>query len=300
MKRTSLIVLALLVVLVVGDRLAGAVLSTLVMKSANRFAALYNDAGPVDVLVLGNSRADLHFSPKMIRDQAGQSARNLGLGGISTVLAEALLLDHLDAYGPPKVLIIEPSNIITDPRKVGDMRLFATWSDRIGQLVRADTPEFYWAGRLSSLFNYNTDMFVRVLNDLRARPAERLTRAAMPANLLAELRATPPEQRERLVIRDENLLALDRILKLARDRGINAHVVMTPYLPDFFQGHPDAAHWKSAITTRATATGTPLHDLTGLINDPTLFRDRHHLNRAGAAQLIHALQQRGVLATAGN
>ena len=168
MKKTTLTVLGFLVLLVIGDRLIGAGLSALVSQSGNRFVAIYNDAGPVDVLVLGNSRADLHFSPHMIAAQTGMTSRNLGLGGISTVMSEALLRDHLDAYGPPKVLIIEPSNIITDPDRVGDMRLFAPWSPRIAGLVRADTPEFYWAGKLSSLFNFNTDMFTRVINDLRA------------------------------------------------------------------------------------------------------------------------------------
>lgn len=300
MKKTFLSVIALLILLIIGDRVGGALLSTAVLKSANRFAAIYNDAGAVDVLVLGNSRADLHFSPRMIQDQTGHQARNLGLGGISTVLSEALLLDHLDAYGAPKVLIIEPSNIITDPDRVGDMRLFARWSDRIAGLVRADTPEFYWAGKLSSLFNFNTDMFVRVLNDLRKKPAERLTKASIPAGLLTEINTTPPAKREKLRIRQANLQALDRILALARDRGINAHVVMTPYLPAFFDGHPDAARWQGEINRRTQAAGIPLHDLTGLVHDPALFRDRHHLNRAGAAVLVQALRQRGVLPTGAN
>ena len=102
--------------------------------------------------------------------------------------------------------------------------------------------------------------------------------------------------RERLNIRDVNLAALDRILTLAREQGINTHLVLTPYLPAFFDGHPDAVRWKKEITDRAAAARLPVHDLTGAITDPALFRDRHHLNRAGARDLIRLLSARGVLA----
>lgn len=61
-----------------------------------------------DILILGNSRAECHFVPDIIKDSTGLTVYNCGIGGADLLFSEIQLKESLKRY-KPKLIILEVS-----------------------------------------------------------------------------------------------------------------------------------------------------------------------------------------------
>ena len=105
MPRVVTFLLLFVPALFVGDRILGELCAWLVSKSNDRYVEVYEGRAKAEVLVIGNSRADNHFPPQMMSALLGERVVNLGLGGVSGMLAEVLLVDYVENNDPPKLLV---------------------------------------------------------------------------------------------------------------------------------------------------------------------------------------------------
>lgn len=290
MRRATLFLLLFVPALFLGDRAFAYIAGRLVSKSRDRYVEAYEGRATADILVIGNSRADNHFPPQMMSDTLHRRVVNLGLGGISAVLAEAVVADFVEKNGAPAQLVIEPSCLLVEPSEVGDMRMFATYSERLSHLVARYMPEFHHAARVFHLFHYNNEMFIRVLHQIRSAPRDRLHFTTVTPELLEVLRSRGAYD---LLNHAENEAAFARLLVHARVHGIRVQVVITPYLPVQIGKIRNFTQWKERLVSELGVKREELFDYSSRFERADYFRDGVHMNTAGTKELLRTMITEG-------
>jgi hypothetical protein len=290
--RVATFLLLFVPALFAGDRLIAAACARLVGMSHDRYVDVYEGRAAADILVIGNSRADNHFPPQLMGQLLGRKVVNLGLGGVSTVLAEALVADYIEKNGPPKLIVIEPSCLIVEPAAIGDMRLFSIYSKRIHGLIRRYMPEFHYAAEVFHAFNFNNEMFLRVLNQIRSIPEDRVHFTSITPELLQVIRA---EGRFPLVDYPDNEVALTRLLDYIRGQHIALRVVITPYLPDHLANLENFPVWRTHLFELGVRR-EDFFDYSDRFNRPDYFRDGVHMNTEGTKKLLGVMMDEGFYA----
>jgi hypothetical protein len=113
----------------------------------------------------------------------------------------------------------------------------------------------------------------------RYRPIDQLDRQRIdylyPAAIDDAVRST----RQRYLSQFEALVAS------ARERGSRVLLLRPPLPPRTRAMIPGEAEFDAALQEVASRVGAELHDLSGVVDDPALYFDTDHLNRAGVLQL---------------
>jgi len=273
--------------LFIGDRLGAWGLQKLVATSQDRYVAMYEGRAKADILVLGNSRADNHFPPQMMHRTLDVATVNLGLGGVSATLAEALMKDFIERNGAPRLIVLEATVLEVDPVTIGDMMIFVGYSPRIAALVKGNLPRLYYTRMLFNLFQYNNEMFWRILYHVWNAPFDRVHHGSMTPALLEQIRKRSAHMRTYV----DNEAALRRMLDYAQQRGVPVRIVITPYLKDQFAKFTNFESWKARV--EQLARGQKIWDYSRSFDDPALFRDSVHMNTAGTAKLLQVMVNDG-------
>jgi hypothetical protein len=293
------IALTFMTVVLAGDRVLSLVLEQVVSQSHNRHASMYDERAQGDILVVGNSRADRHFPPGLIESLTQQSVVNLGLGGESMRMSEILVMDYLDRYPPPKLLIVEATNFGADPGDVGDFRLFGIYSSRIRNLEREYRPSLYWTGEIFHLFRYNNDMLVRTLYELWKPETDRLHHQVISDALVARLNRGGFDEWEKDGpglpgdVHPENAAAFERLLSRAADLGVPTRVVVTPFLHLNNGSDEVLVEWAKRLKQMAGPSHVAVWDYSTLVKDQTAFRDSVHMNAEGVGQMLNTMKAEG-------
>lgn len=289
MPRVATFLLLFIPSLFAGDRVIAAACKKLVGMSHDRYVEVYEGRAAADILVIGNSRADNHFPPQIMGGLLGRKVVNLGLGGVSTVLAEALVADYVEKNGAPKLIVLEPSCLIVEPAAIGDMRLFSIYSPRIRALIKRYMPEFHYAAEVFHAFNFNNEMFLRVLNQIHGASEDRLHFTAITPELLAVVRA---EGKFPLTDYPDNEAALTRLLEYIRAKHIGLRVVITPYLPDHLANIENFAPWRAHLFDLGVRR-EEFFDYSTHFDRPDYFRDGVHMNTEGTKKLLGVMVDEG-------
>jgi hypothetical protein len=111
MKSKLLKVFIFITLLIVADKTIGFICSKLYNHSNDFFISkLRHTLGSAneDILIFGSSRAEYHFIPAIIKDSAGLTAYNCGVGGADLLFSRIQLNEALKRY-KPKYVVIEAS-----------------------------------------------------------------------------------------------------------------------------------------------------------------------------------------------
>jgi len=269
--------------LFVGDRLGAWGLQKLVARSQDRYVAMYEGRAKADILVLGNSRADNHFPPEMMNRALGVTTVNLGLGGVSEKLSEALMQDFIERNGTPKLIVLEATALEVDPTTIGDMMIFTSYSRRIAALLKESMPRLFYTMRVFNLFQYNNEMLWRILYHVWNPPFDRVHRGTMTAALLEQIR----KRSIHLTNYADNEAALRRMLDYAQQRGVPVRIVIAPFLKDQFAKFTNFESWRAQV--ERLAPGQKIWDYSHSFDNPALFRDSVHMNTVGTKQLLQVM-----------
>jgi hypothetical protein len=290
--RRLLVILLFLGVWFVGDRAAARVIGAILDWSRDPIAELYAGRGGAGAVLLGNSRAYRHFDLQVLSREFGVRVANLSLPGASGALSEALFADYLDRYGPPRIAIVELSNLAADTGALKNLRPFVGSSERLSKLLKEQFPTLYYAGRFSHLFNYNSEFSVAVAYRI-FRPMPDLVLDGLSRRQTADLEI----QGRYFAPHDRQIAAIRRLVQMARSRNIDVRLVLSPAEPTFAAANQIGA-LRRAI--RTIADGLPIWDC---VDDPPLdrgmFVDPSHLNRQGVAFFMNSLRDKGFFHVAG-
>ena len=294
MKRLAW-VLALIGLVVVGDRVIARGLQKVVLSTENRFAVLYRGGVPDDaVLIFGDSRSVDSFHAPSLSEGLGRPVFNLGNNGTSISIIEILLEDYLERNGKPSLVVIEASCVRQSHEQIQDLLPFATTSDRVGLFADRVLPDdLVRARQVSDLYNFNGETLVRAIgtfgkSDQGYAPGKRIS-----AQALAEAQG---DYVDTINLRPENLDALERLTAMLRSEGIEYRLVIAPYLPAY---RPKIENFDAFVRAVSEAADAPVWDFSNALTQTDAFADRVHPNRTGARLLVPILIERGLFEPGG-
>lgn len=286
-------ILVFLLTVFIGDRVLAFSARTIVKHSDNRFVRMYEGKERADILFFGDSRVDRNISYPKVQELTGKSCLNLGLGGNSVLVSEALLKDYVDRYGNPAMVVVELSHTTVDPTTLGEMRIFTYCSPRILELERKGNPTFSAFENIFTSLRFNDPAFWRLAMELVKPPSTRLLYNKIPDVLVKKWQDKNVTAGNRMIYR-ENLEALSRICGFADARGIQLRLLISPAWHDFRCAIANFGEWKSAL--QQAAGNHPIHDYSDVfVASPDYFNDEMHLNATGADALVEKLREDKVL-----
>lgn len=288
-RRRALIWFAALLALVfAGDRVLGWALDQVLVRSQFRFSRLFRGGNDADIIILGDSRGVHSFYQPEIEKLTGLRTFNLSYNSMSTRIAEAVLRDYLDHNRAPRLVVIEATCTIPEGALAGELRTYASFSPRMAALYAEGHPDGARMGRLFHLFSLNSEFYLEALHYELKSDQDWINRSTIPPGLRNRqpgLWSLP---------RPDNLEALNGIVTLLRQRGIEVRLVLAPYWPV----PVNIAAIANAIDVSLRRADPQLHVLNyaGAVSDPEEFADGVHLNERGSIALLQILQRDGVFA----
>ncbi len=279
---------AFLALLFTGDRLTGWLLQRQTMSSQFRYSRLYNGQARAELLLVGNSRGLTFYEP-YIEETTGKSTFNLSYNGLPMDAANALVQDYLDRYPAPGTMLLDIT--ICDRANNELLAGFSTYSPfsvRLAGLLRDSLPKMWGGNQLSQLTRFNNEIFQRAMFHHQTKDNAWLLDRVIAPKLIAEAEqhAYPLEVHPKLV--EQLRLAV----QAAQAKGVQVHLVISPYFPGFDKHVNNLDALKTAVEQ---ATGLPVHDYRQALTDPTDFGDYMHPNKKGSLHYIDLLRKEGVL-----
>ncbi len=282
-------IFALLVLFFIGDRIGGYLLKQLCSKSQFRYSRLYDDRAESDILLLGNSRGLIFYQP-YIEQITEKRSFNLSYNGMPVDLAAQLVKDYYNRYAAPDLLLIEVSmcDRLNNQLSSG-FSSYAPYSKGLQQLIADSLPTNAGAARLSHLYRYNSEVFLRSLYYLQSDDKHWLTDRQMNQPLIA---GASKADSLNFVVLERNFVLLKELIELAESKGTKVELVVSPYYPPFAKRFKNFAQW---IARLEQITGKKIRLYTQAVTTSDAFSDYQHLNKKGARQYLDLLKRDGVL-----
>ena len=282
----------ILAMVVTMDRVLASTLGAALLRSGDRFLSIYQPDQPaggqaVDVLVLGNSRADNHFPAAAVQEMTCWNTANLGMGGAPTTVSNLLFQDYVERHGAPRLLVLEPTSVVDDPMALADLPLLSYYSPRVDGFIRqADFS--MWAGNQAfNLLIFNNNQTIRMgFDTLRGKKDDRTLHGTISDIQRRDIDRLPEE---RMVGHQPNWDALDSIIRTAHEHGTKVAVVITPYYPGYIRkvGNFDAffAELKRRLPPEVTVI-----DASRAVTGDQNFMDPLHVNAEGVQDMFHKVE----------
>ena len=275
--------LAFVAVVLVGDRVGAAVLEAAVMRTGNRYAALYRGGLDKDVVVIGNSRGINSFHQPSLQEELDRPVFNLSFNGMPTELQEVILYDYFDRNERPELVVIEVTGSMADDDKLADFFMFADHSDRLADFLYGTVPRKEALVRKTfALHNFDTEMLTRALSYVGRSDQSVINRYSILPSMLELVEREPPVE---FTSRPENLRALRRMVDFCEARGVAVRLIVGPYLPQYLDKVTNYDAWFASVQA-AVGEDVEIWDYSDRIDDLTGFSDRIHLNLEGSKMLI--------------
>ena len=267
----------------IGDRAGGMILSELLLSSQGRYSALYRGGMTKDVVFTGNSRGVHSFYAPAIAKAAGLSAFNISYNSLTPQLAAALFADYLEHNAIPKMVVIEVSMLAQDENRSALFTPYALQSANLAKLIRERNPESGTACRISHLYCFNSELFLRTLYYLNGSDQAWVNRYQM-SDWLA--RATSEMDPFTLPILPGNFAALQRLIESAEAHGVTVKLVMAPYVPTYASNIQNLDSWIARVEAES---GYPVLNYALAVEDLQGFADRQHLNKDGSLLFLEKM-----------
>ncbi len=294
-RKTFRWAVALVLVVLAGDRLVSAVLDQFVQRSHFRFSEIQRSGIDADIVILGDSRGVTSINVPVVEKIAGRRTYSLCYNGMATKIGEALLADYLDHNRPPRLLIVEVTSLVEPMKLSPELKTYEGISPRLEHLYAEEHPVAARAGRIFHLLRFNSELYLRALYYLRRSDQDWSNWTTISPADVEGARSAPAW---RLDPTPENLDSLERILRLARLRNIEVRLLVGPYLPEYMTRAVNAGLFIAAVEQRAHRVDPSLHvwNYAGAVAEPRLFADVLHLNNLGTDAFMRILQLDGFFA----
>ncbi|RMG85493.1 MAG: hypothetical protein D6714_05880 [Bacteroidetes bacterium] len=288
MKKATWI-FVLVVVVFAGDRIGGEIGHRLIEISQFRYSRLYKGAVSPDLLFVGNSRGLVFYQPH-IEEITGLNTFNISYNGLPVDLANVLVKDCFDRNTLPRMMVVDVTMCDRkNPTLIAGFSPYRAFSDRLSALIRSASPKSYYAGQVSHLYRYNSEIFQRALYYLNKSDEDWLLDRTISPGLIDMVKEEAPYT----ISTDDYLLnELADMVQAARQKGVEVRLVVNPYFPPFAQKITNLPDFIAQIEA---ATGLTVHNYATALADTKGFGDYQHLNKYGSIQYLDMLVKDGVI-----
>jgi uncharacterized protein YwgA len=275
------------------DRAGELFLDKITRESQFRYSRLYNGNENADVLFVGNSRG-LSFYQPYAEEKTGLSTFNLSYNGMAIGLAVPLVKDYLDRHQAPKVLVLDISildSLRMDNKLAYQFNHYTPYSNRLSDLLRKEFRNDYYAGKLSHLYRYNSEVFQRTFYYWKKSDKDWLLDRVISPQMVNDV----DKQKTLRFHYDQKMLAqLTEMVKYAQQKGTRVELVVNPYFPGFI---PKIGNLDSLMTDIKQSTGISVKNFENAVSVTAAFGDYQHVNKEGARLYLDKLVEAGVLDT---
>lgn len=284
-----------LCILFLGDRILASILDEIMMSSHARYSVVYGQDQQSDVLIIGDSRGSACCYTPAMRRKLGISCLNISDNYLGVGVVEALFLDYLDHHPPPKILVLEISNLSTNTwGSLTNLKPYWHHSQRLTELAQEHAPRELSASRVSNIYRFNSEMFLRVLYYTGRTDQTWANPKTVGEDFVFSVTQSQPERMNEP--RAERIVALKRILEEASRRGIEVRLFYSPILPAYRQKIENLESWKSLVQD-SLGPEVPIWDYSDSIAENEAFADRVHTNVKGAELLLDLMIEQGLFAS---
>ena len=278
------------------DRVGGLLLEDLTLRSGIRFSRLYSGKFNAEILVLGDSRGVNCIYAPLAERMTGRSCANISYNGMGVAVAEILFHDYLTHNPPPKLLVLEVTNLTVSNALIYNLKLYQSLSPGLSELLRAENRSSYYACQLTHLYRCNSELFLRSLyylgsddqnwiNNYVIRTEFAKSYKPPPATALGLQETIPPDSVQGFL----------RILSQARESGAVVRLLVSPFLPAHISGLHDL-YDKRKAEIENLAGGLHVWDYADAIDDIRCFADPLHMNLDGARLVLQQMVADGFFA----
>ena len=287
--RKALWIPACLLLFFAGDRLGGFILSKISAESNFRYARLYQGKAEADILLLGNSRGLIFYQP-YIEEKTGKSTLNLSYNSMPIDLGRVMVSDYLKKYKAPELLIIDVTMCDRHNEKlIAGFNTFSDYSEELNNLIKEKSEKSWYAGKISKLYQYNSEVFQRTLYYLRKSDEDWLNDRVISPTMQANVEQDSAVE---LTIDDYLLTQLNDLVLLAESKGVKVELVANPYYPPYVKRMRTFYDFIGKIEAR---TEKKVKDYSRALSAVNGFADYQHLNKEGSKKYIDLLLEDGVL-----
>jgi len=282
----------ILSILIAIDFILGAIFGNMLKNQTDgRFykIAYSLDKSKEDIIIIGSSRAETNYNPKLIGKELNMSCWNSGRGGQGIIFFTCIAEEIMKRFSPKIILLNMDPNGLEDPLdydRLSILRPFAKNHTEIKKyLNRQDSFEKYKL--MSNIYSYNSMMFYFLRpyfvknkdgnsSDMGWKPRE----GEISETLLSQNKpGTNPGQKEYL-----NMDAIDYlnlIIETAKKKHVNLIISISP---NFYPPQKETAtisYVKNLCKEKRINLINFTND-TSLVEKKKYFVDLYHLNEVGA------------------
>ncbi len=281
---------ACLLLFFVGDRLGGFILAKITENSQFRYARLYEDQAEADILLLGNSRGLIFYQP-YIEEITGKKTLNLSYNSMPIDLGRVLVTDYLKKYKKkPELLVIDVTMCDRhNPQLIAGFSTFSDYSKNLSSLIKDKSEKSWYAGKLSKLYQYNSEVFQRTLYYLRKSDEDWLNDRVISPTMQASV---DKDTAVELTIDEYLLNQLNNLVKYSENQGVRVELVVNPYYPPYVKKMRSFHNFIGRIRAK---TEREVRDYSQALNEVNGFADYQHLNKEGSKLYMDLLLKDGVL-----
>ena len=288
--KNKLWIISLLILAFAGDRVGAFILKKITDQSQFRYSRLYNGQAGCDILLAGSSRGLIFYQPYM-EEKTGLSTTNLSYNGMPMELAAPLIKDHIDKNGTPELLLLDITLLDARmyARLVTEFNFYVPYSERLSGLLRDSFPNDYYAGKVTNLYRYNSEVFQRTLYYLNKSDEDWLLDRVISPSLQSDV----VKQKTFNYDFNKKMLAdLNNAVKYAQSKNVEVKLIVNPYYPAFAE---KIGNLNELINAVEKTTELKVHNYANSIQEVEGFGDYQHLNKNGAKAFIDLLVEDGVL-----
>jgi hypothetical protein len=270
------------------DRTISFLLEKVLLDANFRFSKIYNRNARAEVLILGNSRGVNGFFAPKIEENTGLKTLNLSYNGLSITTARLLLEDYLELNVPPKILILEVTNLGTVGLNENILQLYSGFSARLSESWEKSNPQFALAQKYFAKTNqFNGELFMRTLYYFNKTDQNWINRYKI-SDAYARNYVARNQVQDLTTINKSAKDELARISSICLNHGVRLVPVITPIAPILFKEIKHYDEWVIEIETLFTQ---PVIDLGRELEELKYFADALHMNLYGFNELYPILKK---------
>lgn len=282
-------IFGIIALFLIGDRIGGYILESIVLKSKFRYSRLYRGEAKADILLVGNSRGLSFYQPYM-EEMTEKTTFNVSYSAMPMTLAEVFVQDYFEKYGKPTQMLIDVTICDREnPQLIAGFNAYSAFSERVDSIVTATEPTVGYGGDFSHLFRYNGEIFQRSVFYLNKLDNNWLLDREIGQRLKDDL-VNVIDPTVELV--DEMVESLVRTVQFAERQGVKVDLVVSPYFKPFAQ---KIVNLDEMIAQVEKATGKKVYDYSRSMDDTSDFGDYQHINVKGSRTYIKLMQNDGII-----
>ena len=278
------------------DRVGAILLQDLTLRSGIRFSRLYSGKFNAEILVLGDSRGVNCIYAPLTERITGRSCANISYNGMGVTVAEVLFRDYLAHNAPPKLLVLEVTNLTVGPSLIYNLKPYQSLSPGLSKLLRAESRTSYYACQLTHLYRYNSELFLRTLYYLGRDDQNWINNYVIQPEFAKSYQPAPANARAlQETIPRNSVLAFRKILAQAGQSRTIVRLLVSPFLPAHISGLRDL-YDKRKAEIENLAGGLHVWDYADALDDIRCFADPLHMNLEGARLVMQQMAADGFFA----